>query len=116
MFAFSFWQFAGLLCSCIRPAAAFFGRCAHMASESFEDEAMVEAAKLLNAHRRATGHEPLGRVLFRSKRAGRSMRPDQRGRAVELVIESASKKSRKRCGPAAHAASPSLPFLSFPRC
>jgi hypothetical protein len=103
--------------ACIRQAAPpAFALSAHMATKPCDDEAMVEAAKLLNAHARATEHEPLGRVLVRSKRAGRSMRPEQRGRAVELVIQSASKRSRTRCGPAARAASASLPFFPCPRC
>ena len=80
-----------------------------------DDEAMVEGAKLINSHRRATQNEPLGRVLVRSKRAGRNMRSEQRGRAVEVVIESASKRSKARCGLAAHATS-AFSFFAFPRC
>ena len=81
-----------------------------------EDEAMVEAAKLLNHHTRATGNEPLGRVLVRSKRAGRNIQPAQRNRAVEVCIESANKKSKTRCGPAAHAAACLLSLFAFPFC
>ena len=79
-----------------------------------DDEACVEAAKLLNSHARDTGHEPLGRVLVRSKRAGRHVQAAQRGRAVEVVIESKTKKSKTRCGPATQAASASSPFFCLP--
>ena len=61
-----------------------------------EDDVLAEAAKLANAHARATNDEHLERVLLRSKRAGQHMSASARGRAVELVIESASKKSKCR--------------------
>ena len=61
-----------------------------------EDDALAEAAKLLRAHTRATNDEALDRVLVRSKRAGKHMKAAERGRAVQVVVESLSKKSKLR--------------------
>ena len=61
-----------------------------------EDDALAEAAKLLHSHTRATSNEKLDRVLVRSKRAGQHMIAAARGCALEVVVESASKKSKSR--------------------
>ena len=60
------------------------------------DELMVEAAMLLKQHGRATQHEPLERVLVRSKRGGKKVRPAERSWAVEVIFQSASKKTKTR--------------------
>ena len=61
-----------------------------------DDDALAEAAKLVHAHTRATNGEQLNRVLVRSKRGGQHMNPAERGRAVQVVMESASKTSKLR--------------------